>query len=56
MFQEQCACYGKMLKNGILTLNGMSLATKETSNEERKEDSHVATWMELCIQWLNKIF
>ena len=33
--------------------HGMSLATKETKRDDIKEDSHVATWMNLCIEWIN---
>jgi acetyl esterase/lipase len=33
--------------------HGMSLATKETKRDDIEEDSHVATWMNLCIEWIN---
>jgi acetyl esterase/lipase len=35
--------------------HGLSLATEETGNDRTQIISHVATWMELCIQWLENI-
>jgi len=36
--------------------HGLSLATKLTATDERHIDPHVATWMDLCIQWLSRLF
>jgi acetyl esterase/lipase len=35
--------------------HGLSLATKETATRENQINPHIATWMGLCIQWLNLI-
>jgi acetyl esterase/lipase len=35
--------------------HGLSLATEETAAENMGTFPHVATWMELCIQWLKDI-
>ncbi|GGF83681.1 alpha/beta hydrolase [Paenibacillus aceti] len=36
--------------------HGLSLATKLTATNEEQINPHVATWMDLCIQWLNCLF
>lgn len=36
--------------------HGISLATSETSRTPDQDDSHIATWMGLCIQWLRERF
>ncbi len=36
--------------------HGLSLATEETSADGLKPDAHIATWMPLCIEWLNQLF
>lgn len=36
--------------------HGLSLATKLTATNEGQIDPHVATWMDLCIQWLSRLF
>jgi acetyl esterase/lipase len=37
--------------------HGLSLATKLTSvDDQRQIDPHVATWMDLCIEWLTRLF
>ncbi len=36
--------------------HGLSLATEETATEGRKSYPHVATWIKLCLEWLEKIF
>lgn len=36
--------------------HGLSLATPETDNGEMGSNSHVATWMQLCVQWLQQQF
>lgn len=35
--------------------HGLSLATEETKNQNMNSMPHVATWMELCVQWLNDL-
>lgn len=35
--------------------HGLSLATEETGNETGGIDPHVATWIDLCVQWLKNI-
>lgn len=37
-------------------VHGLSLATEETSEGGFIQDAHVASWMRLCIEWLNKLF
>jgi acetyl esterase/lipase len=39
-------------------VHGLSLATKnvEEPGRQRFADPHVATWMDLCVQWLEKTF
>jgi acetyl esterase/lipase len=37
-------------------IHGQALATEETANEKYKANSHVATWLELSVQWLRIIF
>jgi acetyl esterase/lipase len=39
-------------------VHGLSLATKAVEEPERNRfaDPHVATWMDLCVQWLEKTF
>ncbi len=34
--------------------HGLSLATEETGTDQLKADPHVATWMDLCIEWIGK--
>ena len=34
-------------------LHGISPANDETSEEDLKADPHVATWFDLCIEWLD---
>lgn len=36
--------------------HGLSLATDETKSETMLSYPHVATWMNLCIEWLEKFF
>lgn len=36
--------------------HGLSLATDETQTDKTKPYPHVATWMNLCIEWLEKFF
>ncbi|HUZ17195.1 MAG TPA: alpha/beta hydrolase [Spirochaetia bacterium] len=36
--------------------HGISLATAETSRTPEEEDSHIGTWMTLCIEWLRMLF
>lgn len=36
--------------------HGLSLATEETDNGEMGTYPHVATWMNLCIEWLEIVF
>ncbi|MCM0649344.1 alpha/beta hydrolase [Clostridium swellfunianum] len=36
--------------------HGLSLATAETQTKEKEINLHVATWMNLCIQWLDELF
>lgn len=36
--------------------HGLSLATKLTATNEEQINPHVATWMDLCIQWLSCLF
>ncbi|GAA0177690.1 alpha/beta hydrolase [Clostridium sediminicola] len=35
--------------------HGLSLATEETGNENMPSMPHVATWIELCVQWLGNL-
>ncbi|MBM7570066.1 prolyl oligopeptidase family serine peptidase [Aquibacillus albus] len=37
-------------------VHGLSLATAETATDERLADAHVATWLDLCKQWLAEVF
>lgn len=37
-------------------VHGLALATNETSNEKYAVNRHVATWMELSVQWLKLMF
>lgn len=36
--------------------HGLSLATEETDNGQMGTYPHVATWMKLCIEWLEEVF
>jgi len=36
--------------------HGLSLATGETAYEPRQINSHVASWINLCFEWLDDIF
>lgn len=36
--------------------HGLSLATAETENDSIGSDSHVATWFNLCVEWLKELF
>ncbi|MCX7025995.1 MAG: alpha/beta hydrolase, partial [Spirochaetes bacterium] len=37
-------------------LHGLSLATPETSDDQHCPDPHIATWIELCVEWLGERF
>lgn len=36
--------------------HGLSLATPETARADLPPDSHVASWMPLCLEWLSELF
>ncbi|WP_273327018.1 alpha/beta hydrolase [Vallitalea guaymasensis] len=36
--------------------HGLSLATEETRSEDMSNYPHVATWIKLCIEWLENVF
>jgi len=36
-------------------VHGLSVCTKESGQNAKLIDSHVGEWVELCIQWLNRL-